>query len=178
MQDFDDDLHVDLTPLIDVIFMLVIFFIMTMSFTLPVVEFNLPESSTAQTPSQPAMIRITIDKAGTMSVEQQNLGYAELELYIKEQVAKQGANLSLEVLIDANTPTQYLIKVADLARIYTQGRLSLISSKQESTAQGGFLEQNEQNEGSTPSTEPKAEPQTEHKTQATSPSNVTEPSAE
>ncbi len=37
MSDLDDDLNVDLTPLIDVIFMLVIFFIMTMSFTLPVI---------------------------------------------------------------------------------------------------------------------------------------------
>ena len=33
MNDLDDDLAVDLTPLIDVTFMLVIFFLMTMSFT-------------------------------------------------------------------------------------------------------------------------------------------------
>ena len=32
MNDLDDDLAVDLTPLIDVTFMLVIFFLMTMSF--------------------------------------------------------------------------------------------------------------------------------------------------
>ena len=49
MHDFDDDdLHVDLTSLIDVIFMLVIFFIMTMSFTLPEIELNVPTSTTAE----------------------------------------------------------------------------------------------------------------------------------
>ena len=43
----NDILHVDLTPLIDVIFMLVIFFILTMSFTSPVIDLTLPNSKAA-----------------------------------------------------------------------------------------------------------------------------------
>lgn len=140
MQDLDDDLHVDLTPLIDVIFMLVIFFIMTMSFTLPVVEFNLPQSSTAKNAGQIATLRITVTEQGVMSVEQQVMTYSELEAYLQEQVKRQGENLSLEVLIDAHTPTQYLIEVADLARTYTQGRMALISSKKEDLSIGGKLQ--------------------------------------
>lgn len=139
MQDLDDDLHVDLTPLIDVIFMLVIFFIMTMSFTLPVVEFNLPESSTAKTASQSATLRITVNAQGQMSVGENTMTYTELEAYVQEQVKQQGERLSLEVLIDAQTPTQYLIEVADLARTYTQGRMALISSKKEDLTPGGII---------------------------------------
>lgn len=139
MQDLEDDLHVDLTPLIDVIFMLVIFFIMTMSFTLPVVEFNLPESNTAQHSAQPASIRIAINSSGEFSIEQQTMSYSELEQYIKEQVSNKGNELSLEVLIDAATPTQYLIQAADLARLYTQGRLAVTASKAETSISGGQL---------------------------------------
>lgn len=139
MQDLDDDLHVDLTPLIDVIFMLVIFFIMTMSFTLPVVEFTLPESNTAQHSAQPSTIRIAINSSGEFSVEQQTMSYSELEQYIKEQVANNGNEQSLEVMIDATTPTQYLIQAADLARLYTQGRLAVTASKSEVSQSGGQL---------------------------------------
>lgn len=139
MQDLDDDLHVDLTPLIDVIFMLVIFFIMTMSFTLPVVDFNLPASRTAQQASQVASMRITINAQGTFSVEQQTMSYAQLEQYLKEQVKLSQQALSFEVLIDANTPTQYLIQIADLSRLYAQGRLAIITTKQEDPALGGML---------------------------------------
>lgn len=64
MHDHDDDLNVDLTPLIDVIFMLVIFFIMTMSFTLPVIDFNLPQSGTAQSENRTATIRVSVDENG------------------------------------------------------------------------------------------------------------------
>ena len=42
MNDLDDDLKLDLTPMIDVIFMLIIFFIMTMSFVMPVINVDLP----------------------------------------------------------------------------------------------------------------------------------------
>ena len=67
MNEHDDDLNVDLTPLIDVIFMLVIFFIMTMSFTLPVIDFNLPQSGTAQSESRTTTIRVSVDAHGNFS---------------------------------------------------------------------------------------------------------------
>ncbi len=40
--DLDEEPKVDLTPLIDVIFMLVIFFVMTMTFSKPVIDLTLP----------------------------------------------------------------------------------------------------------------------------------------
>lgn len=43
----DDDLSLDLTPLIDVIFMLVIFFVLTTTFSKPVIDMILPKSTSA-----------------------------------------------------------------------------------------------------------------------------------
>ena len=128
----DDELSVDLTPLIDVTFMLVIFFIMTMSFTLPVIDFTLPQSATAQVENQGHNLRIGVNSAGVFSVN--NVVYPESELgrIVEEHVIAaqaQQQELTLELVIDADAPTQYLITVADLARTYTQGRLMVVSEK-------------------------------------------------
>lgn len=132
MQDFDDDdLHVDLTPLIDVIFMLVIFFIMTMSFTLPVVDFTLPQSTTAQIEKINNALRINIDRNGKITVEQQELSLEQLTTLVKDQslaASNSHQDFSLELVIDQNTITQHLIEIADLARLYTNGKLSVIST--------------------------------------------------
>ena len=52
MHDFDEDASIDLTPVIDVIFMLLIFFIMTTTFSKPVLDIVLPASDTAEESSR------------------------------------------------------------------------------------------------------------------------------
>lgn len=132
MSDLDDDLNVDLTPLIDVIFMLVIFFIMTMSFTLPVIDFDLPQSSTAQAEQQGRTMRISVDINGNYIVDEQERTLDELNDLVKERMVtcqQDHEDLTLELVIDSQSPTQYLINIADLARAYTQGRLIVVSEK-------------------------------------------------
>ena len=51
MHDFDEDASIDLTPVIDVIFMLLIFFIMTTTFSKPVLDIVLPASETSRNPA-------------------------------------------------------------------------------------------------------------------------------
>lgn len=41
---FEDEPQIDLTPLIDCLFMLIIFFVLTMSFSKPVLEVVLPQA--------------------------------------------------------------------------------------------------------------------------------------
>lgn len=128
----NDDLAVDLTPLIDVTFMLVIFFIMTMSFTLPVIDFNLPQSSTAKSEERPYTMRISVDAQGnyTVGADTKTTKDALPELIAAELQKSTEAQheLTLELVIDAAAPSQELIHVADLARTYTQGRLVVVST--------------------------------------------------
>lgn len=121
MSDLDDDLNVDLTPLIDVIFMLVIFFIMTMSFTLPSLSITLPQAESAELKRvESTALQISIDKAGTLLYKNAPLSDAELKELLEEGTFK-----SLAVSMDANAPAQSLIDMADLARLYTQGAMSV-----------------------------------------------------
>lgn len=121
MQEFDDDLHVDLTALIDVIFMLVIFFIMTMSFTLPAINLNVPTSTTAQTQKDdPKSVILTIDEKGALYLNDNKVSLSDIENILKHE-NKDGIILYL----DPKAPSQSFIDIADLSRTYTQGKLSI-----------------------------------------------------
>ena len=45
---FEEEPQIDLTPLIDCLFILIIFFVLTMSFSRPVLEIILPEAKNAE----------------------------------------------------------------------------------------------------------------------------------
>lgn len=124
MNDFEDDLHVDLTPLIDVIFMLVIFFIMTMSFTLPVIDIVLPSSSTAEQTQKSNNIVITVNKDGEYLYKERVISAKELKDILLVQ-----DDASIELNIDGNSKTQILIDIADIARSHTDGRLIINTIK-------------------------------------------------
>ena len=129
MEDLEDDLNVDLTPLIDVIFMLVIFFLMTTTFALPVIELTLPNSTTATAvPQKPNTLKVLIDSTGQILVENKILLKNELDAYLSSNNYK-----NIELSIDAKAPAQALIDLADLARMHTNGSLSITTIKEKNS---------------------------------------------
>ena len=122
MQDLDDDdLGVDLTPLIDVTFMLVIFFIMTMSFALPNIELNLTQSSTAERSAVKAQaLQLSVDASGQFFFNK-----APITLNDIANTLQQGQFERIELNLDAAAPAQSVVDCADLARQYTKGQLQL-----------------------------------------------------
>ena len=124
MNDLDDDLNVDITPLIDVIFMLVIFFIMTMSFTLPVIDVVLPQSTTSSQVQKNNNIVICVNKGGDILYKDKIIDKNELIAIIEDT-----PKATLELNIDGQSVTQNLIDIADIARKYTDGRLIINTNK-------------------------------------------------
>ena len=65
--DDDFDAEIDLTPLIDVVFMLLLFFILAATFSTPVLQVTLPEAGTArQVENDPARLVLAIDAEGRL----------------------------------------------------------------------------------------------------------------
>lgn len=119
MDDLEDDLGIDLTPLIDVIFMLVIFFIMTTTFALPVIELQLPESDTSQHQEiQNDVLTLTITKEGQFICNRETIS-----LKMAEDLLSEGSFSGIVLNIDAKAPAEFLVIAADLARKYTAGSL-------------------------------------------------------
>lgn len=125
MNDLDDDLKLDLTPMIDVIFMLIIFFIMTMSFVMPVINVNLPTSSTANTEAQKTSLVVAISKNGELSYQGEMTTKDKLETILKD-----GKYQEIVVHSDKDAPVQAMVDVADLSREYVKGELRLVVNKQ------------------------------------------------
>ena len=62
--ELEEEPRVDLTPLIDVIFMLVIFFVMTMTFSKPVLDVVLPAAQNSEVKKKTAELVISVKSDG------------------------------------------------------------------------------------------------------------------
>lgn len=121
MFDDDDDdggARVDLTPLVDVIFMLVIFFIMTASFELPVLKMQLPSSSLPSRAQVTNRVTVVVDEQGQI-----RMGSASATEDDIASALSSARDPVLEVVIDKRAPSGILIDMADLARKEAGGRI-------------------------------------------------------
>lgn len=107
----DMDLSIDLTPLVDVIFMLIIFFVTATSFVRPAMEVDLARAETA-TPQglQRERILIVIDRKGEMYLGQRRAGLAELEPVLSS------CDKPVDLQVDRRAPFESFLSVVDLAR--------------------------------------------------------------
>ena len=112
MLDFDEEPNVDLTPLIDVIFMLLIFFIMTTTFSRPVLDIVLPSSESAA----PSKVRqeqvISIMADGTLHYEGHPIEKSNLPAILEEK-----PDFLLNLHVDKKAPFDAFIAVVDIAKV-------------------------------------------------------------
>lgn len=72
--------RVDLTPMVDVVFLLLIFFMISTTFIeTPGLTVNLPKSSSKQTQRQQQEVRVYLRADGTIYLEKQRVDLAELQ---------------------------------------------------------------------------------------------------
>lgn len=120
----NDILHVDLTPLIDVIFMLVIFFILTMSFTSPVIDLTLPNSMAATVSREKNPdIKICISKDGNFYYQKKSISLIQ----IKELLDKQKDSY-LNIYADKEAKFQSFIEIVDIAKEKRSGKFSITTT--------------------------------------------------
>ena len=66
-RDNKQDLTIDIAPLVDIVFLLLIFFMLSTSFELhPGLKVNLPESSTKEVKKEPESLKVVLTKTGTI----------------------------------------------------------------------------------------------------------------
>lgn len=114
--------EVNLTPLIDVVFLLLIFFMVSTSFEHDSkIKVQLPEASpdAAETAQTPNALRITIDKEGRFFVNQKAVSDTHIDTLI--QAIIDASNIHDEekspvvISADARTPYQALVTAMDAA---------------------------------------------------------------
>ncbi|RDH87386.1 MAG: biopolymer transporter ExbD [endosymbiont of Seepiophila jonesi] len=111
-------IEVDITPLIDVVFLLLIFFMVSTTFDRETqIEVELPEAAGEEAQTTADMLDITIDASGTFYVNQQEVINTEIETLKKAITKAAGEQKDLPVIInaDAKTPHQSVMTVMDAA---------------------------------------------------------------
>ena len=120
-----DDVEVNLTPLIDVVFLLLIFFMVTTTFDRDAkIKINLPTSSNAvSTPTQNKTLEILIDNQGKYFVDGREILNNKPETLFRAMsqiLDKRESNPPLVISADANANYQSVVTAMDIA-----GRLGL-----------------------------------------------------
>lgn len=119
----DEDLSVGLTPLIDVIFILLIFFMVTTTFDRSSeLKIDLPEAKSHASPTQDKSLEIAIDVQGNFFVNRVKVISTQPKALFLAVSKVVGNDKKIPVVIkaDANTPHQAVVTAMD-----TVGRLGL-----------------------------------------------------
>lgn len=112
-----EDLQINLTPLIDVVFLLLIFFMVSTSFKKETkITVNLPEATGEAAEALPSTVEISVTKAGEVYINGQGLLNRQLDT-IKSAIQSLSMETATPVVIspDENAPVQAVINVMDAA---------------------------------------------------------------
>lgn len=112
-------LDVNITPLIDVVFLLLIFFMVSTTFDRESeIEIMLPEATASTKTSDEFVLQVTIDEEGTYYVNQQRVINTKLDTLMKamQEVAGDRKDPPIILSADAKTPHQSVITAMDAAR--------------------------------------------------------------
>lgn len=131
-----DEAGVNLTPLIDVVFLLLIFFMVSTTFTRETqLKIDLPEAASGETAESPDLqqIELTISASGEVAINDKVLIEATLDKLKSALQRESAGDTSLPVIItaDAQTPHQSVITVMDAAGQLGFSRLRLTTSQME-----------------------------------------------
>lgn len=123
--------RIDITPLIDVVFLMLIFFMVSTTFDRQTqLKVDLPEASSTETESQPVeRIEITIDARGQFYVNERELVQHTAEMLRRtlDKLAEGREDMPVIVSGDRNAPLQSMMTVLDVAAQLGLTRLSFVA---------------------------------------------------
>ena len=118
-KEFDEE--IDLTPLIDVVFILLIFFFLTSTFIQPSLPVNLAKAASASASAErKEQLVITIDASGTLFHEGIVLIREELP-----QLIRANPDLGINLFVDRAAPFESFLSVIDETRLMGRDDVSI-----------------------------------------------------
>ncbi len=127
-----EELQINLTPLIDVVFLLLIFFMVSTTFTHETrLSVNLPEADGAPVQESPRQIEISVSQNGTYAIDGRVLVNSELSTLMQglEEVAEGDRDVSLILIADADATHQAVVRAMDAIGQSGFSRLSIATRK-------------------------------------------------
>ena len=118
LENMMDD-NIDLTPVIDVLFLLLIFFLMTTTFSKPVLNIVLPQAESAKVAAERQVMTVVIDAEGTVTHDGRIFSPEELP-----ELMEISPGLPINFQVDKEAPFDAFMSVVDQARV--KGRTDFV----------------------------------------------------
>jgi biopolymer transport protein ExbD len=120
---------VELTPLIDIVFQLLIFFLLTATFqNNPSFKVKLPKAKNQDVTQEPKAVVVVIGADGRYEVEGKTVDARELELRLCV-AAQEDPTSGLNVKADAEAQMQYAVEVMDIAKRCGLEKLGIVHGR-------------------------------------------------
>ncbi len=129
-----DDVDINLTPLIDVVFLLLIFFMVTTTFIRQSdLKIDLPQASAEPKPQPEKMLELIIDASGRFYVDGRGVINNRPETLIAalRKALNGRRDLPMTIRADARTPHQSVVTALDSAARIGLSRISIATTKAE-----------------------------------------------
>jgi len=107
--------HLDIAPLIDIVFLLLVFFMLTSTFLVPeAIELELPESASA-TITETTPITVALNASGELTLNGEPIQLDGLRVAVEPLIAD-NSDVTITLKSDARTEVQQLLRVMDEIR--------------------------------------------------------------
>lgn len=128
------DERLDITPLIDVIFQLLMFFLLTSNYVQenrPNIPIDVPRASTSEEQATVQNLVVSIDRQGSLFLERKRLGSLDELRQELERVRQQAPRTLILIRSDQDAPFGSSVEVMDLARQVGLTRFGIVTQKPE-----------------------------------------------
>lgn len=131
MIDFGEHLpekkSLDLTPMIDVVFLLLIFFLLTSIFSRPSLPLNLPEAESANLAVEPE-IAVTVKIDGTILLNDRAVALADLNPVLRS-LYEGRKRREISLVSDRGVPFGRVVEIMDQAKRAGAENISVVAEK-------------------------------------------------
>jgi biopolymer transport protein ExbD len=120
--------HLDIAPLIDIVFLLLVFFMLTSTFMVPeAIELKLPESSSATVTDNKTIV-ISLNQNGELALNGEKINQQQLQARLKPLITQHNKS-DITLKSDAHTEVQLLLKIMDEIRAAGGTNVALATTK-------------------------------------------------
>jgi biopolymer transport protein ExbD/biopolymer transport protein TolR len=126
-----EDARVEITPLVDMVFLLLIFFMLSTTFIVtPGIKVNLPKSSAEKVTREKQEVRIVVTRDNNIFLERQLVTLEELDVRFR-QVARKDPQVMVVIQADSKAMHGRVVEVMDAAKVAGLNRLAIATSPKE-----------------------------------------------